>query len=131
MSDYAQLASNGIITNKQTMDSNPSLVASVVRATQKGIADTIRDPKGAFDQALTQVPEAGGANQERQLQVLKETIKLMQPKSASQGAGQPTGYIDPAVWDATQDFLLDAKLITKKGNITEMFSNNFIGPANQ
>lgn len=126
VSDYAKLASNGIVTNRQTFRDNPQMVARVVRATQKGIQDTIANPAQAFDEALKQVPEAGGANKERQMKVLEETIKLLQPKEGDTAAGWPTGWTDVEVWAATQDFLFDSKLIPRKGQVQEMFSNRFI-----
>jgi NitT/TauT family transport system substrate-binding protein len=131
VADYADLASNGLITNVQTFNDNPVLIARVIRATQQGIQDTMNDPAGAFQEALKQVPEAGGPNKDRQMKVLEETIKLMKPKS-SDGTAQALGYIDPQVWANTQDFLYEAKLITKKGQVAEMFSNRFVvQPENQ
>src|SRR5262245_3652624 len=65
VADYANLASNGLVTNVQTFKNDPQLIAKVVRATQRGIQDTISDSAGAFDQALKQVPEAGGPNKDR------------------------------------------------------------------
>ena len=127
VSDYMKLASNGLITNQQTFRDNPQLVARVVRATQKGIQETIKDPSGAFESVLKQVPEAGGANKDRQMKVLEETIKLMQAKSGDPAADMPVGYSDVEVWNSTQDFLFDAKIISKKSLVTEMFSNRFIG----
>ena len=126
VADYANLASNGLVTNVQTFKNDPLLIARVVRATQRGIEDTMNDPAGAFEQALKQVPEAGGPNKERQMKVLEETIKLMKPKSADPSAAPTLGYTDPQVWADTQEFLYEAKLITKKGQVAEMFSNRFI-----
>jgi NitT/TauT family transport system substrate-binding protein len=126
VSDYMQLASNGLATNEKTLKDNPELVRKVVRATLKGIQDTIDNPTDAFDQSVKQVPGAGGDNRELQMRVLEETIKLMQPKEGDPAAGQPLGWTDPDVWAATQDFLFDAKLITKKGDVNEMFTNQFI-----
>ncbi|HYP40790.1 MAG TPA: ABC transporter substrate-binding protein [Chloroflexia bacterium] len=126
VSDYMQLASNGLATNEKTLKDNPELVRKVVRATLKGIQDTIDNPTDAFDQSIKQVPGAGGDNRELQMRVLEETIKLMQPKEGDPAAAQPLGWTDPDVWAATQDFLFDAKLTTKKGDVNEMFTNQFI-----
>jgi NitT/TauT family transport system substrate-binding protein len=126
VSDYNNLASNGLITNVATFRDNAQLIARVCRATQKGIEDTIKDPQAAFDATLKQVPEAGGTNRDRQLKVLQETVKLMQAKPGDPMAQQPTGWVDVATWAATQDFLYDAKIIQKKGKVQEMFSNRFL-----
>ncbi len=137
VANYANLASNGLATNDQTLKQNSNLVAKVVKATLKGIQDTINNPAAAFQSTLKQVPDAGGKNQALQSQILTETVKLMQtgdPRSAGPGAGPaiiPLGYTDPGIWQATQDFLFDAKIITTKGDVTKMFTNQFIVPSNQ
>lgn len=129
VSDYVQLASNGLVTNDQTLKDNPDLVAKVVRATLRGIQDTIADPNAAFQESLKQVPEAGGANKDLQFKILQETVKLMQPnpddKSAKATIPSP-GWTDEAVWQSTEDFLFDSKLITQKADIKEMFTNQFV-----
>ena len=121
-SDYINLASNCLAASDKAVKENPELVRKVVRATLKGIQDTINDPKGAFEESLKQVPEAGSAeNRDLQMKVLEETIKLMQP-----AANQPLGWTDPELWSATQDFLLEAKLIPQEGDVNTMFTNEFI-----
>jgi NitT/TauT family transport system substrate-binding protein len=137
VADIDNLASNGLATNDQTLKQNPDLVAKVVKATLKGIQETINDPNAAFQSTLKQVPEAGGKNAALQSEILTETVKLMQttnPISAGPGAGAaniPLGFTDPAVWDNTQNFLYDAKIITSKADITQMFTNKFVNAPNQ
>jgi NitT/TauT family transport system substrate-binding protein len=126
VSDYVRLASNGLVTNDQTIESDPELVGKMVRATLRGIQDTIANPQAAFDAALTMLPEVGGTDTELQKEVLLETVKLMQAKPDDPAANQPMGWIDRDVWASTQEFLLDAKLIPQKGNVEEMFTNDFI-----
>jgi len=126
VSDYLNLASNGLATNDKTRKENPELVRKVVRATLKGIQDTINDPKGAFEEAIKQVPEVSGDNRELQLQILQETVKLMQAKADDPAASQPLGWIDPAVWSSTQDFIADVGIIPNKGNVQEMYTNEFL-----
>jgi NitT/TauT family transport system substrate-binding protein len=131
VSDHARLAANGLVTNRQTIKDNQLLVWRMVQATQKGIEYTIANPGEAFEIALKEVPEAGGENSDRQKQVLQETIKLMVPRPGDPGLGFPTGYTDPQVWADTQDFLYDAKIISEKGKIAEMFTNRFIATSGQ
>ncbi len=125
LADYKNLASNGLITNLNTLQ-NSQLVARVVRATQRGIQDTIKDPSAAFDEAAKIVPDIGGANKEKQMNVLLETVKLMQPKAGSIASYSPTGWTDVQLWSDTQDFLFDAKIIDKKDKVQEMFTNRFV-----
>lgn len=128
VSDFARLASNGLATNDKTLKENPEVVGKVVRATLKGIDDTIKEPDSAFQQALKQLPQAGSAeNKALQLQVLKETIKLMQPKPGDPATQHQPGWTDAGVWSATQDLLFETGIITQKGDVNGMFSNNFIG----
>src|SRR5207248_2193593 len=107
---------NGLATNDKTLKEHPELVGKVVRATLKGIQETINNPDAAFKSSLKQVPEAGGANEALQLQILKETVNLMQPnpRDPTDHALPQPGVTDRAVWEATQDFLLGAKIITSK-----------------
>lgn len=121
-SDYIDLASNCLAASDKMVKENPELVRKIVRATLKGIQYTINDPKGAFEESLKQVPEAGNAeNRDLQMKVLEETVKLMQPTS-----NQPLGWTDREVWAATQDFLLDAKLIPQEADVNTMFTNDFV-----
>ena len=42
--DYVQLASNGLVTNEETIASDPELVRAMVKVLLRGIADTIQNP---------------------------------------------------------------------------------------
>jgi hypothetical protein len=75
------------------------------------------------------VPEAGGENEPLQRKILEESLALMQPNPNDPTARMPIpypGWTDEAVWVSTQDLLFDAKLITEKGDVTEMFTNQFV-----
>jgi NitT/TauT family transport system substrate-binding protein len=128
VSDYAQLASNGLATNDTTLKEDPDLVRRVVRATLKGIKTTVEDPEGAFQASLTQIPELSknADTQELQRRVLTETVKLMQPRPGDPAATQPTGWTDADVWTKTQDALFDFGIIKKKVDVGEMFTNEFL-----
>lgn len=128
VSDYAQLASNGLATNEKTLKENPDLVRRVVRATLKGIQETEADPEAAFQASLAQIPELGKneSTHELQRQVLTETVKLMQPKPGDPAANQPPGWVDAEVWAKTQDALFDFGIIKKKVDVEEMFTNEFL-----
>jgi NitT/TauT family transport system substrate-binding protein len=132
VADYAKLASNGLVTNINTFKTSRPLIAHLVRATQRGIKYTIDNPADAFNEALKEVPEAGGANKDREMQVLAETIKLMQPKADDlEALSHRFGWTDVQVWADTQDLLYDAKIINKKAKISEIFTNQFIPAANR
>lgn len=128
VSDYTQLAANGLATNEKTLQENPDLVRRVVRATLKGIKSTVDDPEGAFQESLKQIPELSKneATQELQRQVLAETIKLMQPRRGDIAIDQPPGWVDGDVWTKTQDSLFDFGIIKQKADVSEMFTNEFL-----
>ena len=48
VADYVQLASNGIITNEATLQSDPDLVRRMTAAFLQGLADTIADPESGL-----------------------------------------------------------------------------------
>jgi len=114
VADYIDLVSNGLITNEETIAQHPDLVERLVRASLRGLRDTIEKPEEAFEICKRYVPEMT----EAQLAVLKETIPFWQ--------SEPLGYSDPDAWEASQQFMLDVGLIDKETDIGEMFTNRFI-----
>ena len=114
VADYIDLVSNGLITNEETIAQHPDLVERLVRASLRGLRDTIKKPDEAFEICKRYVPEMT----EAQLTVLKETIPFWQ--------SEPLGYSDPDAWDASQQFMLDVGLIDKETDVKEMFTNRFI-----
>jgi len=48
VADAADMVSNGIVTNEETIANNPELVAAVVRAFDHGLRDTINNPAEAY-----------------------------------------------------------------------------------
>lgn len=114
VADYIDLVSNGLITNEETIAQHPDLVERLVRASLRGLRDTIEKPEEAFEICKRYVPEMTEAQQA----VLKETIPFWQ--------SEPLGYSDPNAWEASQQFMLDVGLIDKETDIGEMFTNRFI-----
>src|SRR5206468_10179039 len=47
ISDYANIVSNGLITNEVTLKDRPELVRGMNSALARGLADTLSDPKAA------------------------------------------------------------------------------------
>ena len=118
VADYMNLVSNGIITNDKTIAEQPQLVAGLVRAVLRGLRYTIEHPEEAFEICLEYVPEAGGENRDTQLAVLQESIKFWQ--------SDKLGYSDPAVWEMSQEFMLEAGLAETQTDPDKMFTNDFI-----
>ena len=82
VSDYLQLASNGLITNEATLAENPELVQRMVDATLQGIADTIANPAEAYQISLEYVEALATADAAVQQQVLATSITFWQAESA-------------------------------------------------
>ena len=123
VADYIDLASVGLITNEETAAAKPELVRALVRGTLKGMQDVVRNPEEAMDITVKYVPEAGGANREVQMGVLRETVKLLQPDAAK---GQRMGYSDPVTWRTSQSFLLAVGLIPRETPVDTMVTNRFL-----
>jgi NitT/TauT family transport system substrate-binding protein len=121
VADYAALASNGMVTNEQTIKANPALVRGMVRALLRGLADTIANPDEAFElskkyvEALTNADAATTATQR---QVLAASIELWK--------AERLGHINPQGWDNTQATLLDMGLLTAPLDVRQAFTNEFV-----
>jgi len=120
LSDYVQLASNGLITNETTLAQNPDLVRRMVQATLQGIADTIANPAEAYQISLEYVDGLAAADADVQQQVLATSIIFWQ--------AQVLGYSDPLAWENMQQVLLDMGLLTQPLDLSLAYTNQFIEP---
>ena len=118
VADYVQLASNGLITNEQTLASDPDLVRRMVSATLKGLADTIADPEQAYTISTKYIPNLTAADAPTQKQVLSASIGLWK--------AERLGYSDPRSWQNMQDTLLKMGLLKQPLDLTKAFTNQFI-----
>ncbi len=119
VADYIDLAANGLITNDTTVQNDPELVQSMVRAILRGIQDTIDNPDEAFQiVAGDWVPEAGGENAQTQRAVLEATLPFWQNEG-------PLGTLPRSTWETSQQFMLSAGLLDAPANLDEVFTNQF------
>lgn len=118
VADYAQLASNGILTNEKTIRDNPQLVRAFVGAFLKGLADTIANPDEAFQVSTSYIPNFSQLDANVQKQILQTSIE--------EWKAQRLGYSDPKAWENMQDVLLNMGLITEKQDLNKAYSNEFI-----
>lgn len=118
VSDYANLVSNGLITNEQTIAEQPELVKELVRAVLRGLKHTIEHPDEAFAICRKYVPEITGDNEALQKAVLWESIKFWQ--------GDRLGYSDRTAWQESQRFLRQIGLIDTELEVDTMFTNRFV-----
>jgi len=118
VADFAQLASNGLITNEATISGNPDLVQRMVQATLRGVADTLADPDQAFEICKKFVDELAQADQAVQKEVLASSLEFWQ--------ADQLGRSDPAAWENMQDLLLEMGLLTQPQDLSKAFTNEFI-----
>jgi NitT/TauT family transport system substrate-binding protein len=117
-SDYLDLVSNGLLTNEKTLKEHPDLVRAMVRATLKGIADTIANPDEAYELSKKHVENLDQADAAVQKQVLATSIEMWK-------TDQP-GVTNPQAWENMQKVLLDMGLLTTSLDLSKAFSNDYL-----
>jgi len=118
VSDYVQLASNGLITNETTLAGNPDLVRKMVQAIQQGMADAAANPDEAYDICEKYVETLTDADAAVQKEVLAISIEFWQL--------DPPGQTNPAAWENMQKVLLEMGLLTQEQDLSKAFTNEFI-----
>lgn len=119
IADYAQLASNGIITSQETIETNPDLVRKFVAAVLQGIRETIADPDAAFEISKKYVPN---------LDQIEDPITQKQVLATSIGMWDAPvlGVSNPVAWDNMQKVLLEMKLYSTALDLSKAFTNDFL-----
>jgi NitT/TauT family transport system substrate-binding protein len=122
VADYANLVSNGLITNEETIKQHPELVQGMVRAALRGLAYTLEHPDDAFQITSKQVPEAASDSKAEAVNraILAESINFWQAPSGQLGRS------DEAEWLASQQIMEEMGLIGPEGQVTDMFTNQFV-----
>ena len=120
-SDYVNLISVGIATGAKNIETRPGLVQRFVRASQRGLQDSLADPDGAFASSLKRIPELPADQVPLQRQVLTATLGFEQPP-----ANHPLGWSDPTGWQATSTFMHEAGLSPSAVDPATLFTNQFV-----
>lgn len=123
LDEYLQMPANGLVTNEQTIQENPELVAKMVRATRKAVQYTLDNPDEAFAIALEFVPEAGGENEAANRAVFDAVLEYWTPQ-----AGQAMGATDLAAWQAAAEFMQRIGLVDTLVPAEALFTNEFVQP---
>lgn len=117
VADYIDMVANGIITNEETIATDPELVASFVRAVQRGLADTLAGPDEAFEISKQYVE---GLDESRR-SVLDASLELWRSDTP--------GVTSAASWERTQDVLLSIGFLdTAVPNLEAAYTNEFVQP---
>jgi NitT/TauT family transport system substrate-binding protein len=117
VADYADLVSNGIISNEETIAENPELVRAFVGAFLRGLSDTLDDPDGAFDICRGYV-EGLDENEDTQRAVFDATLDYWR--------GEPLCEYDLSAWEEMSTVMLDAGLLSAAPDAGESFTNSFL-----
>ena len=117
VADYVQLASNGLITNEDTIAKHPELVRNMTSAFLKGLADTIANPDEAYTISKKYVPDLSKSNESTQKEKLSRSIALWK-------TDRP-GYSNPQAWQNMQNTLLKMGLLKQPLDVNKAFTNQF------
>ena len=122
--DYGMdLYSNGIIVSKKLVSENPQAVGGLVRAINKGVIDTIKDPDAAVAsvakrEALIKIP----VERERLDATLRE--EMNHPEIAKIGLGN----VDIARLKKSIGILVEAYALPRTPAVEEIFTPAFVPP---
>ena len=118
VSDYVQLAANGILTNEATIAENPDLVRRMLGAFLRGLEDTLNNPDEAFEISKNFVEAMAGADETLERELLTQSIPFWE--------AEMLGYSEPEAWQNMQDVLLGMGLLTEPLDLDAAFTNEFI-----
>lgn len=119
VADYANLVSNGLVTNEKTIAERPELVRAMVAALSEALQYTIDHPDEAFEiskqfvEGLSDPQVAATARQ-----VLGRSIDLWRTERL--------GESHPESWAAMQEVLLNMGLLSEPLDLNEVFTNEFL-----
>jgi NitT/TauT family transport system substrate-binding protein len=122
VADYANLVSNGLITNERTLQERSGLAQGMVRAALRGLAYTLEHPEDAFDITLKYVPEAASDAE------TKAVNRAILDKSVEFWSAEPgiLGLSNEADWQRAQQIMQQMGLVDGQEDVTTMFSNRLI-----
>jgi putative riboflavin transport system substrate-binding protein len=118
VSDYVQLAGNGLVTNEATLQSEPELVRAVLRAVMHGLQDVLADPEAAFEVCTKYVEGLAEADPAVQRKVLDASIRLWSP--------EPLGVSEAEAWENMAEVLLETGLLQSPVDVSQAYSNDYL-----
>ncbi|MCE5258958.1 MAG: ABC transporter substrate-binding protein [Chloroflexi bacterium] len=115
---FTTLVSNGLVTNDSTIESDPKLVAGVVRAFLRGLQDTLQDPDAAFQITRKAIPEMSDEAALLQRAVLDECLTFWK--------SDRLGENDPSAWQDSVDLLTELGMLSTPVDPETLYTNQFI-----
>jgi len=122
--DYGMdLYSNALIFSKKFVKENPKAVQGFLRAINKAIIDSIKDPKASVEAVLKREPLI---KMDVELERFDATIReeMNHPELATLGLGD----IDDARMKKAIDILVDANKLPRTPAVSEIFTREFLPP---
>lgn len=108
-----------VVSSEKVIKERPELVRKIVRATLKGVADIMRDPKSAVTDYVAAVPQYKGKEAYIE-QVFGLYNTLVYP-------GQPKlGMFDPNRVSALQKFYVQQGIVRQETPLTDLYTNEFV-----
>jgi NitT/TauT family transport system substrate-binding protein len=123
--DYGMdLYSNGIIVSKKLVKEKPEVVRGFVRALNKAVIDSLKDPKMAVNAVLKREPLI---KFDVELERMDATLKdeMNHPEIAKIGLGN----VDEARLKRSIDILVEASGLPRTPTVDEIFTPAFLPPA--
>jgi NitT/TauT family transport system substrate-binding protein len=119
IADYANIMSNGLVTNDATIADHADLVRGMVNAIRHGLEDTIADPEAAMEITANgnYVPELK-PDDEIQMAVLTNSIDLWK--------ADVIGLSDPEAWQLTADTLTAMGQLKTEVDLETVYTNSFV-----
>ncbi|MCK6624424.1 MAG: ABC transporter substrate-binding protein [Anaerolineae bacterium] len=118
VSDYLDLVSNGIVVGDKLMADDPDLVQRMVRASLRGLQETIAKPDDAFAIVRQVIPEITDDKAPTQRKVLEDSIMLWQ--------SDKLGESNPQAWQESVEFMSKTGLLEKTLAPEMLYTNKFI-----
>ena len=117
--EYFNSMAQAIVASDETIQKRPELVGKLVRATLRGMADIMKDPKSATRDYVNYVPQFKGKEA-----YIEEVFGLY---NTLVYPGQTTlGLSDATRIAAVQKFYLTEGIIQKESPVGEIFTNQFL-----
>ncbi len=123
--DYGMdLYSNGIIVSKKLVKEKPEVVRGFVRALNKAVINSLKDPKMAVNAVLKREPLI---KFDVELERMDATLKdeMNHPEIAKIGLGN----VDDARLQRSIDILVEASALPRTPKVDEIFTRAFLPPA--
>lgn len=117
---YADIAGVGIAAGSDVIAHRPGIVRAFVRATLRGMRDTLSNPNRAFRISENAVKEIK-AQPAIQRRVLMRCLDFWRPEK-----GHPLGWVNPRVWSSTERYLYTFKQIPRQVPATQAYTNRFV-----